>query len=134
MHVLTHKDLDFVIYSPRGTVDEKGLSDTNTIIILKKGTVLPIGSFAMSPFPGCCGIVVIHNLFVYREYRGSKYSDQIREAKPMIAKLFGYTLMIATTNHDKYATANMEKAGYTFVHEFRNTRTDNLIRIGIRNT
>lgn len=111
---------------------QKGISTQFCFaIMIERNT--RIGSFFLSPMPGCCGIVVIHNMFLYNPYRGKKYSDLIRQGKEDLCRALGYGAVIATTiASQRHAVMNMEKSKYVMGHEFNNPRTGNNILIGVK--
>lgn len=111
---------------------QKGIpSQFRFSIMIRDGT--RIGSFFLSPMPGCCGIVVIHNMYLQRDYRGKKYSDLIRQGKEDLCRALGYGAVIATTiASEKHAVMNMEKSKYVMGHDFKNPRTGNNILIGVK--
>lgn len=92
-----------------------------------------IGYVYFSEMPGCCGVVVVHNMFLFTQYRGSQFSDPVRRVKEKLARELGYSLMIATTRMDQIpAVQNMFKSKYTIATTFCNKRTNNLIGLGFK--
>jgi len=115
----------------QGDDPEKGLFST-AHFQFKVGKLL-LGSFRMSPMPGCCGVVISHETHLAPAYRNTGYSDRFREIKEALAKHLGYSVMIATTQmHNLSAVGNMYKSKYNMVDTFNNKRTNNLIGIGIK--
>lgn len=93
----------------------------------------PVGNFRFSHMPGCCGMVVSHNTFLNRDFRGTMVSDGFRKLKEELAKELGYTMMIATTRmRDEPAVGNFRKSGYEIVRKFVNKRTNNELGIGLK--
>lgn len=148
-HVVTRttKDSHYASYAyDISAILDKGLYDTlwcNVIRTKEEKPVLDddafykliIGSFAFSPMPGCCGLVVSHG--TWRDKRTiaefSKDSDMFRECKTALAKKLGYSAMIATTQMKEVASVlNMVKSGYHIERTFTNKRTSNLLGVGIK--
>ena len=112
-------------------VPEKGLF-SEAYFVFKVGNLV-LGSFRMSPMPGCCGVVISHDTHLNPQHRNSGYSDRFRELKEALAKHLGYSVVIATTQmHNLPAVGNMYKSKYNMVDTFKNSRTNNLIGIGIK--
>ena len=112
---------------------DKGL-DRDTPFRLTIGTgTQEIGGFRLAPMPGCCGIVVVHNMFLAPQWRGSAYRQEIRDLKTTLCRRLGYTLMIATTRMDQVASVgNMIRSGYKIIETFTNSRTNHLIGVGTK--
>lgn len=92
-----------------------------------------IGSFQLSPMPGCCGIVVSHNAFLSETTRNSGLSQPFRDIKERVAKHFGYSFMIATNDLSNVAgTISMIRSKYRFVESFINSRTGHLVGVGVK--
>lgn len=92
-----------------------------------------IGNTWFSPFPGCCGIVVSHHTYLNPDSRHSGLSDPFRKLKEKIAKEMGYSLMVATTDMENIpAVGNFFKSNYRIVETFKNSRTQNLLALGIK--
>lgn len=92
-----------------------------------------IGHFFLSPFPGNCGIVVIHDMYLTKEYRGTMFSTHIRDGKEKLCRALGYSAVAATTQMNNIpAVKNFFKSKYNIPMTFTNKRTDNLIGIGLK--
>lgn len=97
------------------------------------GNDTQIGSFSLSPMPGCCGIVVVHGMYLNSLNRGGYLSDSVRKLKVELCKALGYTVMMATTRMDEIpAVGNFFKSKYKFVDTFTNKRTNHLVGIGVK--
>ena len=109
----------------------KGLEKETKFSVFAGDT--PIGYFRFSPLPGCCGVVVSHDTFVYEKERKTVASQDFRSSKTELAKLFGYSCMIATTQMMNPASLkNMIKSGYDIKIQFINSRTTNLLGLGVK--
>lgn len=92
-----------------------------------------LGMTSFAPLPGCCGIVISYHTALEPQHRGNFYSDYFRQLKEKIAKEMGYSLMIATTQMENIpAVGNFFKSKYKFVETFTNSRTGNLIGLGVK--
>ena len=116
---------------------EKGLDHTGTcqfgIFIKQYKEEEKIGHFMLTQLPGCCGVVVIHNMYLNKDFRGGVLSNTIRNGKHKLCHILGYTCAIATTKmSDIPAVKNMFKSRYSIVDTFTNRRTNNLIGIGVK--
>lgn len=125
------------------TGHKKGLEDYGTArfeLVRKSlnadgtvGTNISLGHFYLSPMPGCCGIVIVHGMYLHADARNSFLSNSIRELKTELCKALGYTVMMATTRMDEIpAVGNFFKSKYKFVDTFMNKRTDHLVGIGMK--
>jgi len=113
----------------------KGLDNTEqfTFGYMNEDKPFTCGSFNFSPMPGCCGIVVSHYTLLHAAHRGTIASQQFRVVKRDLARALGYSCIIATTQmQDVRAVKNMFKSGYDIRHTFTNTRTNNLLGIGVK--
>ena len=122
----------------QGEDPEKGLYKTTKFKFYSignyKGSELrELGYFYFSPMPGCCGIVISHDTFLNKNFRGSAVSDPFRKIKNELAKQLGYTVMIATTQMENLpGVGNMMKSGYKIPLTFTNKRTNNLLGLGYK--
>ena len=117
---------------------EKGLFKTTKFRFCSIGNregseIRELGSFYFSPMPGCCGIVISHDTFLNKNYRGTDVSDAFRKIKNELAKELGYTVMIATTQMTNLpGVGNMMKSKYKIPLTFTNKRTNNLLGLGYK--
>lgn len=114
---------------------EKGLFKDVMFTLVRRSanSEIEIGRFYLSPMPGCCGIVVVHGMWLNEKTRGQALSDPIRKLKTDLCKALGYSQMIATTRMDQIpAVGNFFKSKYNIVKTFTNRRTDNLLAIGLK--
>jgi len=98
------------------------------------GTPHPFGRFSLEPMPGCCGIVVSTGSYIEPVQRSQhNYSRWFHELKAKVAKHFGYSTMIMTTQLRNFPEViGASRSGWRFQHSFRNKRTDNDIGIAIK--
>ena|SRR6185312_3115161 len=114
---------------------EKGLNGSKqfTVVMGLGGPPTGVGTFTLSPMPGCCGVVVSENSNLDERYRGIWVGKQFHEIKAKVAAYFGYKAMIMTTQLRNFPEViGAAKAGWSFKHSFRNKRTDNDIGIAIK--
>lgn len=113
------------------TIQEKGLfKETLFRVVWKENEQKQkkelIGTFVLSPMPGCCGIVVSNHLFVEKEYRGTNISKEFMKLKESTAQMLGYPAVIATTQTRNIAEIkSAKKRGYKIIKTWKNTRTGN---------
>lgn len=92
-----------------------------------------IGHFFLSAMPGCCGVCISHNAYLNERTRHSGLSNPFRDIKPFIARLVGYSSMIATSIvTDIPAFKSMLKSNYRIVDTFTNNRTNNVLAFGFK--
>jgi hypothetical protein len=97
------------------------------------GRNIRIGEFCLEPMPGCCGIVVSTKSFLETNFRGSPHSESFHALKAAVAKYFGYTCMLMTTQlRNTPQVVSASKARWRFFHYFRNSRTSNDIGIAVK--
>jgi hypothetical protein len=111
---------------------EKGLEGPKSFPV-RMGDATIVGSFTLSPMPGCCGIVVSTDSQLHNPYRGTWTGPEFHEIKSKVATYFGYKTMLMTTQLRNFPeVVGASKAKWKFVHCFRNKRTDNDIGIAIK--
>lgn len=83
----------------------------------------------------CCGMMVSTKTFVNEKFRGQGIAQEMMPIKESIAKEFGYSALIATVNiTGNPAEAHiLEKHGWKKIHEFKNSRTTNIVGIFVKN-
>lgn len=90
--------------------------------------------YSLSPFPGCCGIVVSHNAYVWNEVNGFGLGQWFLKQRQTLMKVLGYSCAIATVTSDNSAEKHiLTKNGWTFAHSFVNSRTGNTVEIWVKN-
>lgn len=94
-----------------------------------------VAHFRLVQQQNCCGIVVSTDTWVIKEYQGQKLAQEMLMLKEALAKVYGYSCMMATVN----ITGNpaevhiLEKFGWTCVNRFVNSRTKNTVGIFTKN-
>lgn len=103
----------------------------NTIVLC---TSLPdnyktrIVDFSLTQMPGCCGILISHNVYVGKSFEGKGVNSFLQGIREKIAKENGYTsLMCTTTSENKAEVHILEKYGWSCVDKFVNKRTGNTV-------
>lgn len=93
-----------------------------------------LGTFVLSPLPGCCGVVVSTASYLEEKQRGLSYiSTSFHEIKEKVARHYGYSLMLSTVQlRNLPEIIGASKAKWRFIHHFRNKRTDNDLTLGIK--
>lgn len=113
--------------------ESKGLAQETLFevhLVLTQSSYL-IGWFSLSPFPGCCAIVVSHSASLKPEYRGTYHSEPFRQIKQFVAQKLGYSMMVATTiTGDIPAFKSFLKAHYRVDATWTNPRTSNQLALG----
>lgn len=127
----------FSVEIPNNISSDKGLEKSLTLEVRwNRGEACSMryGLFTLSPMPGCCGIVVSTESFVDVYWRGRGDSSKMfHKFKAQIAKVFGYKVMIMTTQLRNFPEViGAAKSNWKFVHAFRNPRTDNDIGIAVK--
>lgn len=85
-----------------------------------------IAYFCMSTLPGCCAYLVLHDVLVFKKYRGLGIAQSLHPVKEFIADEGGFSFMMCTTRKDN-PTQNhiLEKTDWKKVHQGLNVRTKN---------
>ena len=92
-----------------------------------------IAYFWLNQFPGCCGLVVSTDSWMEPSWRGTKWGKDFHALKSLVAKHYGYTAMIMTTQlRNIPEVVGAAKARWHFCHFFRNKRTDNDIGVAFK--
>ncbi len=93
-----------------------------------------IGVCYLQALPGCCGVVVVSNVWTHSKGNGiPPSSDVFRECKEKLARDLGYSVMIATNDMSNIpSVCNMLKSKYRYADTFINKRTGHLVGIGIK--
>jgi len=139
---------DKKLYDTVRDICEKNLLDvfTNHVFEIHRSqfgrtftfTIYPIGTnkwedrseFTLTQMINCCGCVVSTKTEVGKPYRKLGVSGKFQLIKEQVSKLLGYSMMISTVREDNEAEIkSIEKAGWTCVDKFKNSRTQNKIRI-----
>jgi hypothetical protein len=117
--------------NPDGPWSAKGLSSRREFsVVLAIGN--KFGGFCLEPMPGNCGIVVSTGSYVEPNWRGT-HSKHFHQLKEKVARHFGYTVMIMTTQlRNIPQVVGASQANWRFVEYFRNTRTGNDCGIAIK--
>lgn len=93
-----------------------------------------VGQFTLAPLPGCCGVVVSTGSWLHTKQRGLQYiSVSFHEIKELVARHFGYSLMLSTVQlRNLPQIISGSKAGWKYIHHFRNKRTDHDLTLGLK--
>lgn len=92
-----------------------------------------VGRFRLDPLPGCCGVVVSTDSFIEPIRRGSWVGTEFHEIKALVAKHYGYSAMLMTTQlRNIPEVVGASKAGWKFLETFRNTRTNNDLGVALK--
>lgn len=123
---------DIVLESPLpNTYPEKNPYGENTIAIGRTSRSkfgMPIIFFSLTQLPGCCGVLVSHNMLIHKDYRNKGVGTFLQGIKEEIAKDNGYTSMLATVVESNKAEIHiLEKAGWEPESCFINNRTGNTV-------
>jgi len=98
--------------------------------VTKPGTYNPsIAVFQMTQFPGNCGTLISHDTIVYDSFRNKGISQILQKMKQKIARMTGYTIMMATTTPKQDVENHiLEKTGWIRTGStFENKRTYNKV-------
>lgn len=114
---------------------EKGLEAPMHVTVLgswcPQGTHL--GYFTFSPLPGCCGVVVSSESSLHDVSKISGTGRLFHRLKAEVARKLGYSMMLATTQASNLPEViGGAKAGWKWSNEFTNTRTGNLLFVGLK--
>ena len=116
-------------------------TDRHHLAMLQRGSYhtgefIDLMSFSTSMFPGCCGILVIHDC--HQTSFSMRYAGTDKVIFPTIRKIArraGYTEVQYTFVDDQTWIAEMlKKDGWTFGTPFRSIRTSNSITVASRKT
>jgi len=89
-----------------------------------------IASFSLIEMPGCCGILVATDTYVYEDYRGEGLGNLLNKIQAEIAIADGYSLLLVTDISDNIPQRKiLDKNKWKHLHEFNNDRTLNDITI-----
>jgi GNAT superfamily N-acetyltransferase len=66
----------------------------------RRGNRLPTSK--LTTMPGCCGIVISTNAYVYPDYRGKGLGHLLNRMRQQIAYEWGYGLIFATVTDDNF--------------------------------
>jgi hypothetical protein len=90
----------------------------------------PLGAFKLAPMPGCCGVVVSTETEIFTQHRGQGYAKILQVAKEMLARKFGYSMMLATIQMDNIPElVSAMHAGWKVEKTFTNNRTKHLLSL-----
>lgn len=93
---------------------------------LERGYYKVQGCFSLTAFPGNCGMVVSHSLWLSEKSRGKGLGSFLQYFKKKIASKYGFSLMYCTTIVTNDVENHLlEKFGWKKVNTFLNRRTGN---------
>lgn len=91
--------------------------------------------FYLTQMPGCCAILVSHNVSVGDVWRGKGLGKLLLDIRLKAARLAGYTKLAATTNQNNTREIHiLQKAGFEKKEEFKSIRTGNTVFLWVRET
>src|ERR1700761_4391320 len=107
---------------------DKGLMESTNFIVLWNHSdkrISPFGRFTLVPMPGCCGIIVSVGSYLEPGFRSQHNPSRwFHEIKEKVARHFGYSLMLMTTQTSNFPEViGAAKSGWRLHHSFRNART-----------
>lgn len=89
--------------------------------------------YKLSPFPGCCGIVVSFNAFIDKDYQGYGLGQWFHQQRLTLMKVLGYSCAMCTVTSDNDVEKHiLTKNGWKSVHSFKNSRTGNTVEIWVK--
>ena len=95
---------------------------------------MTVTSWSMQTLPGCCGICLSNNAFVWGRYHGKGVNTIANKIRIAIAKQAGYGIILCTDRDENTAQRKtLARNGWTDIHQFENPRTGNLVNISIKN-
>lgn len=120
-------DADFVD-NFQGKWNEKGLHGPTRFKMYFRD--MRVGEFTLAPLYSCCGVVVSSYTCIFEQHRGKRYAKIMQTAKEAIARLLGYSMMLATvevSNIPEIVSAS--NAGWRVKEIFINKRTNHQLAI-----
>lgn len=100
-----------------------------SVVLNEKST---LGYFYLEQLPGCCGVIVLNTMQVCHGYTHLGIGLLLNELAKEIAKVHGYTVMLATDKHNNLPQRRiLMKNNWVDVHQFVNKRTENTVDISI---
>lgn len=90
-----------------------------------------VATFTLKEMINCCGILVSTKTQVYKDFQGKGIAQELMLLKESLAKVYGYSCMMATVNMTGNPTEVhiLEKFGWKCVSSFKNSRTKNKVGI-----
>ncbi len=117
-------------------VEEKGLLQGESFSVYNPvgEAKLTVAVFRFEPLPGCCGVVVSTASYINTEWRGSWVGPEFHKLKEELAKNFGYSLLLATTQLSNIPeVVSSSKARWRIVKTFLNKRTSRELGVMMKN-
>lgn len=107
--------------------DEQGL-----FMLIKTRTDKNISTFRLLQMPGCCGICISTQNFIFDEFRGRCLNNIFNKFRMNVARHLGYTILLCTDLHDNEPQKKtLVKNGWKDIYSFVNNRTGNLLNISV---
>ena len=90
------------------------------------------GSFSLTQFPGCCGIMVSYHAKVYKQFQKAGLGTLLNQLRMHIARYEGYTYLMATDiiNNEPQRKV-LAKNGWEDILKFTNHRTGHPLALSI---
>ena len=93
-----------------------------------------VAHFRLSEMPGCCGMLISYNSYVYRDYRRNGLGALLNRYRIQLALRLGYTSIISTDVKNNPAQSKiLKRHGWKEVWSFNNIRTNNEILVHCKN-
>lgn len=88
-------------------------------------------SFRLVELINCCGVLVSTQTYVYNSYRGKGIAQKLMPFKEEIAKILGYSLLMATVDigNNPAEVHILEKFGWENTQTFLNKRTNHTLGV-----
>lgn len=101
-------------------------------ILIKTCNGENISVFRLLQMPGCCGICISTQNFIFDDFRGKGLNNIFNKFRMNVAKYLGYTILLCTDLHDNEPQKKtLVKNGWKDIYSFINDRTGNLLDISI---
>lgn len=92
----------------------------------KKDNIRGSGYFSLSVYPGNRAILISHNMYISKTFRGLGIAKFLQDLKEEAAVKSKYSLMRCTTTEDNTAENHiLETYGWKKIKEFKNKRSGN---------
>lgn len=92
-----------------------------------------VGSYELTPMPGCSAVGVSHGLFIDPEWRRKGIGSDAMLERFTKAKELGFQCLICTTKVESVAQYKiLTKTGWKLVRQFTNPKTGNEVRFWLK--
>jgi len=94
---------------------------------------LRIGTFEMTPMPGCPRVGISHGLEIFPEFRGKGLSKRTQEVRDAFAKQSGFVVLISTTRCGNTPQEHRQEGNAAkVVASFYNNSTKHDVKLYVR--